>query len=74
MNRKPREQEAGRIIFMGVFARQATAGFRLLLLLGCYLHHSGLSRRGNEVVEGFGLSLTFLWRAAFVPDMEKFVL
>ena len=26
----------------------------------------------TEVVEGFGLSLAFLRRAAFVPDMEKF--
>ena len=39
-----------------------------------YIHHSGLSRRGNQVVEGFGLSLALLRQVAFVPDMEKFVL
>jgi hypothetical protein len=62
-------QEAVRIIFLRVCARQATADFRLLV--GCYLHQSGLSRRGNDVLEGFGLSLAFLRRVA---NMEIFVL
>ena len=44
-------------ICFSTFARNAAGGFRLLL--GCYLHEAGLTRRGNEVLAGFGLVPTF---------------
>lgn len=55
------------VIFLGAFACQATAGFRLLL--GCYLHQSGLSRRGNEVLAGFGATPTYKYIARGISDM-----
>ena len=53
---------AGRMILitticLGVFARGATVGFRLLLAY--YLQGAGLTRRGNEVLAGFGAVPTY---------------
>jgi len=57
------------IVCLGVFARHATGGVRLLL--GCYLHQSGLARRGMEVLAGFGLVPTYKYVTREVNCMAE---
>lgn len=56
-------------ICLGVFAREATAGFRLLL--ACYLNGAGLTRRGNEVLAGFGLVPTYKYVVRGITEMAE---
>lgn len=57
------------IVFLGVFARRSTAGFRLAL--GCYLHDAGLSQRGNMVLAGFGVVPTYKYIVGAIEEMAE---
>lgn len=57
------------IVCFGVFARETTAGVRLLL--GCFLQNAGLARRGMEVLAGFGLVPTYKYVVREVTAMAE---